>query len=62
MMHKAWSRLGEVPFCFSRSSVKFQGRTAKENQRFLPKLRVLGLLLHFEFIDGYKMMHKLEVA
>ena len=29
MMHKAWSRLGEVPYCFSRSSVKFQGHTAK---------------------------------
>ena len=28
MMHKAWSRNEEVPYCFSRSSVKFQGHTA----------------------------------
>ena len=28
MMHKAWSRIEEVPYCFSRSSVKFQGHTA----------------------------------
>ena len=25
MMHKAWSRVEKVPYCFSRSSVKFQG-------------------------------------
>ena len=28
MMHKAWSSIEEVPYCFSRSSVKFQGYTA----------------------------------
>ena len=28
MMHKARSSIGEVPYCFSRSSVKFQGHTA----------------------------------
>ena len=30
MMHKAWCCLEELPFCFSRSSVKFQGHTAKK--------------------------------
>ena len=30
MMHKAWSWLGEVPYCFSRSSIEFQGHTAKK--------------------------------
>ena len=29
MMHKAWCCLEEVPYCSSRSSVKFQGRAAK---------------------------------
>ena len=29
MVHKAWCCLGEVPYCFSRSSAKFQGHTAK---------------------------------
>ena len=43
MMHKAWSRVGEVPFCLSRSYIKFQGHTAKKNHRFWPKLGVSGL-------------------
>ena len=38
MMHKAWCCLGEVSFYFSRSSIKFQGHTAKNNCRFWPKL------------------------
>ena len=25
MMQKAWSSIGEMPYCFSRSSIKFQG-------------------------------------
>ena len=28
MMHRAWSSIVVVPYCFSRSSVKFQGHTA----------------------------------
>ena len=28
MLHKAWSSIAEVPYRFSRSSVKFQGHTA----------------------------------
>ena len=31
MMHKAWRCLEEVPYCFSRSSIKFQGHTAKKS-------------------------------
>ena len=34
MMHKAWSSIEEVPYCFSRSSVKFQGHTAKKIVEF----------------------------
>ena len=30
MMHKAWSSIEEVPYCFSRSSVKFQGHTGQK--------------------------------
>ena len=30
MMHRAWCCLGEVPYFLSRSSVKFQGHTAKK--------------------------------
>ena len=36
MMHKAWCCLEEVPYYFSRSSVKFQGHTAKKIVDFHP--------------------------
>ena len=35
-MHKAWSSIEEVPYCFARSSVKFQGRTALKIIEFDP--------------------------
>ena len=31
MMHKAWSRIEEAPYCFLRSYVKLQGHTAKKS-------------------------------
>ena len=34
MMPKAWSSIEEVPYCFSRSSVKFQGHIALKNVEF----------------------------
>ena len=43
MMHKSWCSGEEVPYCFSRSSVKFGGHTAKKNRRFWPKLGVSRL-------------------
>ena len=30
MMHKAWSNIVEVPYCFSRSFCKFQGHTRQK--------------------------------
>ena len=36
MMHKAWCCLEEVPYRFSRSSIKFQGHTAKKIVDFDP--------------------------
>ena len=36
MLHKAWSSIEEVPYCFSRSSVKFQGHTGKKIFEFDP--------------------------
>ena len=36
MMHKAWSSIEEVPYCFRRSSVKFQGHTALKSVKFDP--------------------------
>ena len=36
MMHRAWSSIVEVPYCFSRSCVKFQGHTALKIFEFDP--------------------------
>ena len=36
MMRKAWSSIEEVPYCFSRSSVKFQGHIALKIIEFDP--------------------------
>ena len=36
MMHKAWSSIEEVPYCFWRSSFKFQGHTAQKSVDFDP--------------------------
>ena len=42
MMHMAWCCLEEVPSCFSRSSVKFQGHTA---------LKIVKFDLDWAFLD-----------
>ena len=34
MMHKAWSSIEEVPYCFSRSTIKFQGHIALQIVEF----------------------------
>ena len=31
MMHQAWCGIGEVPYCFSKSTVKFQGQTGQKS-------------------------------
>ena len=36
MMHRAWSSIVKVPYCFSRSYVKFQGHTALKIVEFDP--------------------------
>ena len=36
MMHMAWIRMEEVPYCFSRSSAKYQGCTGQKIAHFEP--------------------------
>ena len=36
MMHRVWSSIEEVPYCFSRSYIKFQGHTALKIVEFDP--------------------------
>ena len=38
MIHKAWCCLEEVPYCFSRSSIKFQGHMAKKKSSILTQV------------------------
>ena len=38
MKHRAWSSIVEVPYCFSRSYVKFQGHTPLKIVEFDPNL------------------------
>ena len=61
-MHKAWSSIEEVPYCFSKSYVKLQDHTVKKIVDFDPNWAFFGLQLQFEFTDGFEMMHKLDAV
>ena len=56
MMHKTWYCLEKVPYCFSRSYVKFQGHTAKKSL-ILTKIRRFWTITPVWFTNGYEMMH-----
>ena len=45
IMHKAWSIMTDVPYCFSRSSVKFQDHTGQIIKLLLLSSLALSLLL-----------------
>ena len=62
MIHIAWCCLGEVPYCFSRSSVKFQGHTALKIIGFDPDLGFLDCNSSFNSPMAMKCCTKLEVA
>ena len=36
MLYKAWNSKGEMPYCFPRSSMKFQGHTGQNITDFDP--------------------------
>ena len=44
MMHKVWSSIEEVPFCFQGHPSNFKVTGLKKNDRFWPKLGFFGLL------------------
>ena len=58
MKHKAWSNIEEVPYCFWRSSIKFQGHTAKKIIDFDQNWAFPDCNSSFEFTDGCEMIHK----
>ena len=62
MMHKAWSSIEELPYCFSRWSVKFQGHTALKIVEFDPDWAFPDCNSSFNSPMGTKWCTKLEVA
>ena len=62
MMHKAWSSVDEVPYCFSRSSVKFQGHTALKIAEFDPDWAFPDCNSRLNTQMATKWCTKLEVA
>ena len=61
-MYKAWSGIEEVPYCFSRSSVKFQGHTALKIVEFDPNWTFPDCNSSFNSQIVTKWCTKLEVA
>ena len=62
MMHRAWSSLVEVPCCFWRSSVKFQGHTALKIVEFDPNWAFLYCNSSLNSPMAMKWCTKLETA
>ena len=62
MMHKAWSNIEEVPYCFSRVSVKFQGHTGQKIADFDPNWAFLDCNFSFNSPMDLKWCTKLDVV
>ena len=62
MMHKAWSGIEEMPYCFWGSSVKFLGHTAKKIVDFDRNWAFLDCNSSLNSPMGTKWCTKLEVA
>ena len=52
MMHRPWSSIVEVPYCFSRSNVKLQGHTA---------LKIVKFYRNWAFLDSNSSLNSLMV-
>ena len=62
MMYKAWCCLEEMPYCFSRSSVKFKDHTAKNLVNFDPDWAILDCNSILNTPMATKWYTKFEVA
>ena len=61
-MPKAWSSIEEVPYCFSRSSVKFQGHRALKIVEFDPNWAFPDCNSSLNSLMAMKCCTKLETA
>ena len=62
MMHKAWSRIEDVPYCFSMSYVKLQGHTAQKIIEFDPDWAVSDCNSSLNSLMDLKLYTKLDVV
>ena len=62
MMHKAWSSIEEVSYCFPRSSVKFQGHAALKIVEFDPNWAFPDCNFSLNSPMAMKCYTKLETA
>ena len=62
MMHRAWSSIEEVPYCFSRSYVKLQGHAALKIVNFDPNWAFPDWNSSLKSQMAMKWCRKLEVA
>ena len=62
MRHKAWSSIEEVPYCFSRSSVKFQGHIGLKIIEFDPNWAFPDCNSSLNSLMAMKCCTKLETA
>ena len=62
MMHRAWSSIVEVPYCFSRKYVKFQGQTPPKIVKFYPNWAVPDCNSSLNSPMAMKCCIKLETA
>ena len=62
MMHRAWSSIVEVPYCFSRSCIKFQGHTALKIVEFDPNWAFPDCNFSLNSPMAMKCCTKLETA
>ena len=62
MMHRAWSSNEEVPYCFSRSSVKFQGHMALKIVEFDSNWAFPDCISSLNWPMAMKCCTKLETA
>ena len=62
MIHKAWSIIEKMPYCFWGSSVKFLGHTAKKIVDFDPNRAFLDCNSNLNSPMGMKWCTKLEVV
>ena len=62
MMHKAWSGIEEVPYCFSRSSAKFQGHMGQKIADFDLNWVFPDSNLSNDLLMALKLGTKIQVA